>query len=237
MTSRTRLFGLAALAGLALAAPGRAAFTLGGTGPVGSYTGTMDVTPVNANAATLTITLTNTSPAGNGGYLTAFVFNNPGNLVTGSSMNMLLSDSGFDVFTPGNNNIGGTPYGQFDFLVSTSPSFEGGGPGGGQPSDGLGVGETGTFVINLTGSGVGGLTVPDFGAALSTEPGIGQAGPQYFVARFRGFEDDRSDKVAPSGPPSPVGEIAAPAPATAVLAVLGVVSSVGLRRVRRRAAV
>src|SRR5262245_20438389 len=48
---------------------------------LGACTGSATYNAANATSATLTITLDNTSPAGNGGYITAFAFNNPGNLI------------------------------------------------------------------------------------------------------------------------------------------------------------
>ncbi len=193
---------------------------------LGSFTGSITVAPNGANAATLTIVVTNTSPAANGGFLTAVAFNNPG-AVTGA---MLTSTTDPDFALEfGSDSVNGMPFGQFDFGISTGGSFQGGGP----PQAGLAVGASATFVVALTGTGVGSLTDLSFQSALST--GAGGGGPQFFVARFRGFNDGGSDKVAavPGSAPPPV----VPEPASAVLALAGVGLAAGVRRLRRGPAV
>ena len=56
------------------------AIPISGTGALGSFTG--DFTYDNVFSQ-LVVTLTNTSPVANGGFLNAFAFNNPSGLITG----------------------------------------------------------------------------------------------------------------------------------------------------------
>jgi hypothetical protein len=220
--------GLATAALLGLGSPVRAGMISGGpTTPnesgLGSFTGSITVTPNGANAATLTIAVTNTSPAANGGFLTAIAFNNPG-AVTGAMLTSGPMNFGLEF---GSDGVNGMPFGQFDFGISTGGSFQGGGP----PQQGVAVGASATFVVALTGTGVGSLTDLSFQSALSV--GAGGGGPQFFVARFRGFEDDGSDKVAAVAGQAPPPAV--PEPASAALALAGVGVVAGVRRVRRAA--
>ncbi|MBA4067673.1 MAG: hypothetical protein C0501_29010 [Isosphaera sp.] len=191
---------------------------------LGSYTGSITVTPSGANAATLTIVVTNTSPLANGGFLTGVAFNNPGP-VTGAVL-MSTTDADFSL-EASPNNVNAAPFGQFDFGISTGGNFNGGGP----PAQGLAVGASATFVVALTGTGVGSLTDLSFQSAFSVGPGIG-GGAQFFTARFRGFIDGGSDKVAAVAGAAPP-PVATPEPASAALALAGVGLAAGVRRLRR----
>lgn len=190
-----------------------------GLNGLGSYTGSLTYQSSDAQNAILTIVLENTSPAVNGGYLTAFVFNNPGDKIATASLAgpanfSLLGGPGF------NNGVNGAPYGQFDFGASTGGSFEGGGP----PSKGLGVGQSGTFIFTLTGTGLNVLNASSFLAENSVPPGAGE-GLQPFVGRFRGFVDGGSDKVP--DPPLKPATVDTPEPATLSLAGTGLLALMG----------
>jgi hypothetical protein len=187
-----------------------------GTGALGSYTGSFDYSASNSTTAQFTISLTNTSPADNGGYLTAFVFNNPFDYITGVSL--VSSDPDFALLggPTFDDGVNGSPYGQFDIGSSTGSSFE----GGGNPSTGIAVGSTESFTFSFTGSNLDNLTEQSFLAALSVPPGDGQ-GDEGFVARFRGFEDGGSDKVPAGGGGQPV----VPEPATMLLFGAGAVGA------------
>ncbi len=184
------------------------AISILGDGNRGDFTGSLSYSYANATNATLVVTLTNTSPVANGGYLTAFALNNPGNLITG----ITLSASDIDFSLLGgpsfNNSISTAPYGSFDVGASTG----GGLLGGGDPSIGLGVGATGTFTFSLTGSGLNTLSEASFVSSLSSSPGGG--GAQFFVARYRGFADGESDKT-PGVPGSSLSGV--PEPSTLLL--------------------
>jgi hypothetical protein len=179
------------------------ALPISGDGEWGDFTGSLTYNYEGSNSAILDISLTNTSPASYGGYLVAFVFNNPGNYITG--VTMTSSDSDFSV-TFGNNTINGQPYGRFDILASTSGSFE----GGGAPQGGIGVGSAATFTFFLSGSNLNSLTDQSFANELST------TGEAFFVARFRGFANDASDKV-----PAAANGAQVPEPGTMLLLGLG----------------
>ena len=116
----------------------------------------------------LTITLTNTSPAANGGFITADAFNLPELdseiLVT----NFLSTDTNFGFDQTGNFSV--APNGFRGVLISTGGGFT----GDGSPSVGIGTNESATFTLTLATD----LTAPQFGAFFLSEQ-----------IRFRGFED------------------------------------------------
>ena len=234
------------LALFVLVLPAQAAFISGG-GPIspssnpalGRFLAELTVVPVGPDA-NLTIRIRNTSLAGTGGFLNAFVFNNPAAYtvaLTSSTVNT------FRTFVNENNDIKAPPLGDFDFLVGTDNSFTGGGNGQG----GLGVGQSATFVFSVTGANASTLTDDSFLTALSEQkkPKVGEL-PQFFAARFQGFKDGGSDKVAAvrglDAGGGNVGGFAGPevnpvpAPASLVLAAMGIPLFL-LPRLRRRATI
>jgi hypothetical protein len=90
--------------------------------------------------------------------------------------------------------------------------------GGGNPSDGIPVGGSGSFVFDLTGTGLDQLTQQSF--FLETPSG----GP-FFVGRFRGLANGGSDKVPAT---------AIPEPSSLALVVLGGLTGLALRRRRQK---
>jgi hypothetical protein len=160
------------------------------TSSLGSFTGIVEF---NANGFTggadLSFTLTNTSPASNGGYLTGFVFNVAKDGLTVSYVDPDGAAKGFDdLSTP--NGLKGNPFGTFEEGAALGGAFL----GGGSPNGGIAAGTTRQFLFNVVGnlSGVNAMTF------LSEEsvPTGGNDG-QVFVARFKGFFNDGSDKVVP----------------------------------------
>lgn len=156
---------------------------------LGSWTGDLTYTAVDATHGTLTIQMANTSPAANGGYITALAFNNPYDWITGFS-SFTSTDGDFAASPLCSNCVSGSPYGNFDFLISTGGGFLGSGsPTGGIKPGALGGG-TETFTYSLTGTNMAALTSNDFLKELSSG-----GDPKSFVVRFRGFNNGGSDKV------------------------------------------
>jgi hypothetical protein len=205
---------------LLLAAPAQASVMIFGDGPLGDFEGSLSYNSINSSNASLTVILKNTSPVNNGGYLTAFAFNNPSNLINAVTLN--TTDPHFSLL--GNsiyqNGIKCAPYGYLDIgASSTRNSFE----GGGNPAGGIPVGLTETFIFNFQGSGLDTLNEQSFISTLSEGKGAGE-GYEFFLARFRGFDDGGSNKTPGSVTPEPMS-----------LILLGL-GCVGLMRLRRRKA-
>ncbi len=178
---------------------------ISGDGAWGDFTGSMNYSSNAAGTfATITVSLTNTSAPANGGFLTAFAFSLPTSPV--------LITRGFGYLTPrgvwnglGTEFVGlntphppdtilASPFGNFDVGISATG---GGWIGGGDPKNGLAVGESGTFQFFFSGTGLNALTTMSILDAKSSE---GTAG---LVARFRGFVNDESDKVPSQVVPEP----------------------------------
>jgi hypothetical protein len=150
---------------------------------LGAFSGSMAWTYLGANAGTLEVTLTNTSPASNGGYLTGFAFR----AVYNDSLKIVYDSAYEDRSELIDEDC--PPFGIFDHGAAVG----GDRLGGGQPSSGIGVGETWTFAFDVRGDAtlLASLIAHDF---FDESDGWG------FAARFRGFEDDGSDKVTASLP-------------------------------------
>jgi hypothetical protein len=150
---------------------------------LGAFAGSMEWTYLGGNAGTLRVSLTNTSPVDNGGYLTGFAFN------TAYELQVKVAENGartgwVDIF-----DIDANPLGTFDHGAAVGGNWL----GGGSPLAGIGVGQTFDFVFDVRGDPalVSNLIAHDF---FDESEGWG------FAARFRGFNDDGSDKVTASMP-------------------------------------
>jgi len=210
---------------LVRALPARAGLITGtnGLSGRGQFEGAVTYTPVSNVTAWLEITLTNTSPAAGGGYLTGFAFNNPSDRIThveltaSNSKFMLLGGPAFQNF------VSAGPFGNFDLGAAIGGSFE----GGGNPRPGLGVGQTGHFFFALTGTHLDELTEKMFLTTPSAPPGDGQGNPA-FAARFRGFQGEpSSDKVLLDRV-----VVHQPEPRSGVLAGIGVLAVLALPALR-----
>lgn len=198
---------------------------------LGSYIGSIGVSNNTATTATITVALTNISPAPNGGFITAFAFNNPGTAGGGDILNV----ADFSATDPdgggsgvafallggpaSSDSINASPYGSFDIGASLpGGSFQ----GGGSPAQGIGVGESATFTFDVTGTDLLNLSQASLEAALAS----GSGGiDSFFIVRFRGFADGGSDKVPAASP--------VPEPSTLALGGIGLGIG-GLGYVRRR---
>jgi hypothetical protein len=156
------------------------------TSNLGNFAAALTYLATDDTSATLTIDITNTSAAANGGFLTALAFVNPGEVIDDVSVTSTLGS--FDTLLGAPtiaNGISVSPFGDLDIGVSTSDSWL----GGGNPNAGLGVGEAASFTFTFgADSGLLGLTELSFLAA--------DADSEFpFLVRFHGFEDEGSDKV------------------------------------------
>ena len=170
---------------------------------LGAFAGSMEWTDGGAGSGLLRVTLTNTSPIANGGYLTGFAFR------------MLYKDQvkiEYASSHPGWSGIAEpdcNPFGEFDYGAALGGNWL----GGGSPVLGIGVGQTFVFRYDVRGeeSLLATIIAHDF---FDETEGWG------FAARFRGFADGGSDKVTAS----------LPSPGALALLALG---SLGARRRRR----
>ena len=224
MSKRLLLLAASAAVMLAPTIAGAVPIAIGGTGVLGSFSGSFDYTATDDTTGTVTVVLDNDSLTA--GWLTAFLFNVPAGadvdsvLFSSTNPNFALLGA-FDSFDNGEN---GSPNGQFDIGASTGGGYQ----GGGSPLLGIAQGGSATFTFVLTGSGLGSLTTDSFLSTLSEGPGDGE-GAEDFVTRFRGFPDAGSDKVPNDGGTPPV-----PEPGTLSLLGLGLVSLAARRRARAR---
>jgi hypothetical protein len=162
--------------------------------------------------AELDVTLKNTSPSSNGGFLTGFVFNNPNNFIT--NVNLSGSNSFFRLLggSTFKDTISASPFGKYDIGASLGGDFL----GDGNPTKGIGVGGSANFAFTLTGKNMDQLNTSSFMQARSNEG-------EFFVTRFRGFKDGGSDKV-------PGNAVAVPEPSVFILLFSGLAGLVICRK-------
>jgi len=177
--------------------------TLRSTSGLGDFIGEFTYKLFSPTRAELDVKLINTSPTSNGGYLTGFVFNNPNNFITNVSLSgsnsffKLLGGKSFQ------DTISASPFGRYDIGAALGGNFL----GTSNPTRGIGVGGTASFGFSLTGNNLDQLNTGSFIQTRSNEG-------EFFVARFRGFNDGGSDKV-------PGGAVAVPEPNVFPLLLLG----------------
>lgn len=179
---------------------------------LGDFTGTVEYTFTGGNTGTLVVELTNTSEASNGGFLVAFVFRI--NSSDGSASATLASTTNAAFLNITGDGLNGAPFGMYDAGAGLNGSYL----GGGNPSPGIGVGETDTFSFDIVATDASTLDTMDF---------LTGSGGFDFLTRFRGFEDEGSDKV-----PGTTTNII-PLPAPAILAAIGLPMA-GLMSMRAR---
>jgi len=253
-----RRLAAAVLVGLAaLASPGsaRAAFVSAdssaalvadsSTSSLGKFSGTIAVDNNSPTSASVRVTLTNTTAAKLGGYITGFAFNLPTPIASATlspnpTGNFNLAGGGTFSNSIGDyDDVPGQPFGFFDIGAGLGTN---GSLNQGSPTGGIGTGQSQTFTFAIT-SNPGQFDLNNLSAQLilslaSANPQGG--GAQALLVRFRGFKNGGSDKVVinpdgspPPPPPPPPGVV--PAPPALVLGLLGV-GGLFLGRVRRRVA-
>lgn len=173
---------------------------------IGDFTGTIDYS-FDGVVGNLVITLTNTSPGDT--HITAFIFNIEGTL---SDADLVSSTHPFEDAAESN----GAPFGGFEAGAGLYGAFL----GGGNPNPGIDVGETGTFIFEVTGLDASSLTAASF---LAGDDDFN------FIVRFRGG-NVQSDKV----PAVMLGGEVIPLPAPLALGLVGLIgAAAGSRRLRR----
>jgi hypothetical protein len=151
------------------------------TNSLGSLTGSIDYAFSGAlNSWAVSITLNNTSPGGNGGAITAFLFNIDSTDANADATLASSTNANFNNLTNGN----GQPFGSnYDAGASLDNNFQG---GGGNPNMGIQIGQSATFVFTVSAADAASLTAIDF---------INGPYAYDFIVRFRGFNGGGSDKV------------------------------------------
>lgn len=178
---------------------------------LGSFTGSLEYAfDPFGDLDFLSVTLTNTSDPDNGGFITGFVFN-IASADDEASVTLTSGSHPFENLTEGGLNA--QPFGNpFDAGAALGGKFL----GGGSPTEGIAVGDTGIFEFDVMAFDAADLT-----ARYLTD------GPFEFnfIVRFSAFENGDSDRVPATIIPLP------PALALGGLGLLG--AMFGARRVRR----
>jgi len=138
-----RLLLLAASTALMLAPTIAGAVPIGGTGVLGSFSGSFEYTATDDTTGTVEVVLNNDSLTA--GYITAFLFNVP----TGADVDSVLfssSNPNFELLGDDDSFDGGesgSPNGQFDVGATTASGYQ----GGGTPLVGIPQGGSATFTF------------------------------------------------------------------------------------------
>jgi MYXO-CTERM domain-containing protein len=188
MRSRGFAFGALLACGLAAAPAGASVVLFAGDMANSAegfcdFDGKVEYDFLGGTAGKITFTLTNTTDADIGGYLTGFVFNIDGHNV---DLNLTTETHPFDQL----DNESAPPFGTY----RAGAALGGDWTGGGSPKKGIKVGDTGVFAFDLDSVDANIINAATF---LMGENKFN------FVARFRGLANGGSDKV-------PGGDIPAP---------------------------
>lgn len=151
---------------------------------LGYYHGSMEWTAPGEgeDCGTLVVSLTNDSPVENGGFITGFAFQ----VVDGVTLAFAAFGDWEHI-----SGVNAPPLGVFDHGAALGGNWL----GGGSPKQGIAVGDSASFTFEVCGD----LALL---MSLGAEDFLDESNGYGFVARFRGFDDDGSDKV-PAVTPSP----------------------------------
>ena len=145
---------------------------------IGNFTGSLTYDFIVGDMGVLTVDLTNTSDAGNGGWITGFIFN--------------FGTTDFDAFAQFEKGThpfedaqdqNGQPFGN-PFMAGAA--LDGNWFKEVPPEDGIAVGDLGSFSFDVFASDAGSLSASSF---------LEGSYEFNFIIRFRGFLDESSDKV------------------------------------------
>jgi hypothetical protein len=230
-----------------------------------SYTGLADYTgslTVNQNSAhttaTITLTLKNvTTPSNFGGYITAFALNNPNNSIITSITSFGSTNSAFYALAPGrtlttslpasitgaNANGISTIFGNLDFgagiydVAGTANDWHGTDtPPANSWTVGIGVGNSATFTIGVTTSGI--LTADLLLGTFSEGSTASGKANTPLAVRFHGIDTDTStygQNIKTDKVPLDTSSVRpVPAPPAVVLGAVGALGLFGRRAWARR---
>jgi hypothetical protein len=158
---------------------------------LGTFIGTLNYTFLGGTTGNLDVSLTNTTPSATGGYITAFMFRPPPEL--GAFTSVLTAS---DIASMSNIPAGasGAPFpGNWLGGAGTGGSWL----AGGSPTGAVAIGQTGNWSFTITGANASQLTSDSFVS------GDKVSDPYAFIVRFRGMNNDGSDKVPANQLPSP----------------------------------
>lgn len=186
---------------------------------VGFFDGSLDYLASSSTNATLTLILNNLPATGSGGRITGVALNLPND---GGISNLVATGPNgyFSQLGLTNNGISAVPLGRFDFGSALGGNWQ----GGGSPSHGIGVGSSGTFVFNFSGTNLDALTALSF--INATAPGNTNGQAEFIAVRFRGFANGESDKVTGVDPPP----VPVPASVWLMFSELGGLGAISRRR-------
>ena len=158
---------------------------------LGTFIGTLNYTFLGGTNGKLDVSLTNTTPVSTGGYITAFMFRPPPEL---GAFTSVLTTSDYAALT---NIVAGASGAPFPGTWLGGAGTGGSWLAGGSPTGAVAIGQTGNWSFTITGANASQLTSDSFVS------GDKVSDPYAFIVRFRGMNNDGSDKVPANQLPSP----------------------------------